>query len=88
MNQPKGYLYEIEDHRYLLVPDVQVSKTRTYLTGVGIHDLKGNYLGYWDRFNMPMEVVRSITKWYKNEHWFEIAERRTAMFRKERKPNI
>lgn len=83
-----GYHYSAEGHHYILDPEMMIGVNRLHLTGCGIYNMDLEYLGYWDRFNMPIELVNGLTKWYKRERAEEITKRRTAMMRKTRRPKI
>ncbi len=88
MSSFNGFLYESEGHRYWLVADVIISKSRIKVMGADIYSREFSYLGYWDRFNMPPDLLNKLTAWYKRSHTIEILERRAAMYRKERKPKF
>lgn len=82
------FVYRAEGHVYLLLPDFTIGKVRIWVTGAGIHAMDERYLGYWDRANMPLDLIRQLTRFVKLFRGREIAERRNAMFRKERKPKF
>lgn len=86
MKKGVGYIYQVEGHTYVLDPEVIISKERIRVTGCAIFNMQLEYLGYWDRFNMPVELINGLTRWYKTERAEEIVARRTAMFKKEAKP--
>lgn len=86
VNKAAGYVYRAEGHIYLLDPEVTISLTKVWLVGAGIFSMQLEYLGYWDRYNMPYELIKALTAWYKKERSDEITKRRTAMLRKEHKP--
>lgn len=86
MKASVGFVYRAEGHTYLLDPEVTIGKQKIRVTGCGIYTMQLEYLGYWDRFNMPVDLIRELTAWYKRERADEITKRRTAMLRKERNP--
>lgn len=86
VNKAAGYVYRAEGHVYLLDPEVTISLHKLWLVGAGIFTMQLEYLGYWDRYNMPVELIHGLTAWYKKERSDEITKRRTAMLRKEPRP--
>lgn len=86
MKQGIGFIYQAEGHTYLLQPEYTVSLHRIWLVGAGISTVSGKYLGYWDRHNMPTTLIADLNRWVKTWHADQIAQRRNAMLRKERKP--
>jgi hypothetical protein len=88
MKASVGYIYRAEGHIYVLDPEMTIGLNRVHLIGAGIYNMQLEYLGYWDRFNMPVDLIRGLTAWYKRERGEEIVKRRTAMLKKERRPRI
>lgn len=86
IKQGVGYIYQAEGHTYVLDPEVLIGLNRIRLVGAGIYNMQLEYLGYWDRFNMPVDLINGLTKWYKRERGGEITKRRTAMIKGLRKP--
>lgn len=79
------YIYQAEGHLYLLKPEFMVGISRIRLIGAGIHDKDGEYLGYWDRYNMPVAVIKGLTAWTKEAYSLEIASRRFKLMDQRRR---
>jgi len=62
----KGHWYQYTTPNprtdYDLLPDVIVDRGRWKLVGVGMYTRQRRYVGYWDRHNMPINLVRKIEK--------------------------
>lgn len=86
MKTDKMFYYRIGEHEYWLVPDFNVGSKQIYLTGCGMYNGDVEYLGYWDRFNMPYPLILKIQAFIKRAYALEIAERRLPFtLRKARK---
>lgn len=84
MKKTSGYVYSAEGHLYVLVPEFTVGLNRIHIVGAGIYSMKMEYLGYWDNFNMPKNLIGSLLKWVKLEREGEILQRRTALMKQAR----
>lgn len=79
VNSAAGYHYVAEGHHYLLDPEVMVGLERVKLIGAGIYTMDLQYLGYWDRFNMPLDLIKGLAEWYKRERSEDLVKRRSAL---------
>jgi len=79
MDKHGMYTYTIDGKMYRLAPDFNVSIRQIYIKGCGLHSMEGEYLGYWDRYNIPLNVLHSITAWTKQAYSMEIAARRMKL---------
>lgn len=81
MKKSPRYAYSAEGHLYMLQPDFTVAPMRIHITGCQIYDLKGEYLGYWDRVNIPVIVLNSLLKFVHVAYAQDIARRQAAQKR-------
>ena len=82
-----GYHYFAEGHHYILDPEVMVGLNRLHLVGAGIFNMDMEYLGYWDRFNMPTDVQRGLLAWFKRERQHVILDKRTKLLKQSKDAN-
>ncbi len=83
-----GYHYTAEGHHYMLSPDFTVGVRKLTITGAGVFDMHGKYLGYWDNFNMPLSLIAALRKWCWQHRTAEIAEKRKRTFSPPTEPNL
>ena len=74
-----GSIYVAEGHVMYLVPDFTVGMRKITITGAGVYNRSKEYLGYWDRHNMPHPVIQQLTKWAHTYRNGEISRRRNAI---------
>lgn len=86
MGMPVGMRYAADETAYFLSPDYVVNLRSLRVMGAAIISLDGVYLGYWDRYNMPMQVVYDLERWAKTNCAREISDKRTAL-EKQRREN-
>lgn len=59
----KRFTYTIDGHLYFLNPEYKVGGTgRVWLTGCEMYNREGDFVGYWYRHNMPVNLITEITK--------------------------
>jgi hypothetical protein len=79
MKTNKRYAYSAEGHLYMLQPDLTVGVVKIRISGCGIYSIKGEYLGYWDRSNMPKVVLEGLLRFAHYAYAEEIARRQAAL---------
>lgn len=63
------FLYRAEGHQYMLVPHFKITVGKGHLiTGADIYSKDGRYLGFWDDFNIPRDVIKQLTKFIQTQY--------------------
>lgn len=58
------YRYTTDDaHEYDLGCEFVVSLGKIHLIGCDLYNMTGEYVGYWDRENIPEHLLREIEYW-------------------------
>jgi hypothetical protein len=61
-----AYNYRSDDGRkYVLRIEYIRSRTSVSIIGAQIFNTKGDYMGYWDNFNMPLALLQDMRKFVK-----------------------
>lgn len=84
MKASVGYVYSAEGHMYVLEPEFTVGAMKIHIIGCGIYNMQLEYLGYWDNFNMPQQLLIALLKWVKVNRADEILRRRTKLMQQNR----
>jgi hypothetical protein len=63
----KNFLYAIDGHTYKLVIEYSGGgRRRCYVTGAEMYNLEGEYVGYWHRANIPVNLLKVMAQHVKN----------------------
>lgn len=62
------YHYSTDDgHKYSMGIEYLISSSRPRVIGADLYNESGEYVGYWDRVNMPLTVIREVERWVKGD---------------------
>lgn len=62
------YLYTTDSGKsYEMGAEFMIANRRVKLIGCDLYNMAGEYVGYWQRENMPMGVVHAVEKWLKGD---------------------
>lgn len=58
------YRYTVsKEIEYDLGCEFLISATRPHVLGCDLYNMQGEYVGYWNRSDMPVWLVRKLEKW-------------------------
>jgi len=55
-------IYEVDGKTYILEPDWHHNGRGVYLAGAGLYTTSLEFLGYWHRKSMPLQVIKTLTE--------------------------
>jgi len=59
----KKVFYQVDGHTYNLIPSYSLSGTgRVHVFGVEMYRPDGEYIGYWHRENIPLDLLRNLQR--------------------------
>lgn len=83
----KRFTYSIDGRMYFLNPEFKRGPTgRIWVIGCEMYDKENEYVGYWHRHNIPVNLIRDMTRHVKMHDANTPTETQTVRGYQRRKP--